>query len=89
MESCNKYITSMKQQIINSNQQIWFIRLKQHYGGYLHNIDNPKLQSLKNILNMDISDTLFALCCYIVEFELLNDDKDNDIIIDINNKIFG
>jgi len=73
MHSCDKYITSMKQQIIDSNQEAWFMGFKNLYsGGYLHNIDNPKLQSLKYTLNMEISDTLFALCCYIVEFELLN-----------------
>lgn len=65
-------INNIITEIINSNQKKWFLSFKNKYpGGYINNIDNPKLQALKNLHIPDISDTVFAIYCYFIEYKLL------------------
>jgi hypothetical protein len=84
MSDYHLFVDIMKDEIIKSNQKDWFLSFKSKYqGGYIANIDNPKLQALKNQLNYSMSDTVFAIYCYVVEHKLLNDNSYSITIDDI------
>ena len=73
MSNSNVFVDIMIEEIIKSNQKDWFLSFKKKYdGGFINNIDNPKLQALKNLLNKNLSDPVFALYCYVVEYKLVN-----------------
>ncbi len=71
MSNSDIFVDIMINEIIKSNQKDWFLSFKNKYeGGFINNIDNPKLQALKQFLNKNLSNNVFALYCYIVEYKL-------------------
>ena len=66
MESCNTIINKIVHCVTNNNQSDWFLNIK-NLGGYINNIDNPKLSALHHHINSNISECTFIICCYHAE----------------------
>ena len=75
--SCKEFIEYMTFEIIFNNQISWFKELKKI--GFKQAISNPKLQNLKKNYNYEIPDYIFILCCYIVENNITEKYKINDL----------
>ena len=75
--SCKDFIDYMTFEIVFNNQISWFKNLKKQ--GFKEVISNPKLQTLKNKFNHEIPDYVFILCCYIVEYNINEKYKINDL----------
>lgn len=75
--SCKDFIDYMTFEIVFNNQISWFKNLKKQ--GFKEVISNPKLQTLKNKFNHEIPDYVFILCCYIVEYNISEKYKINDL----------
>ena len=66
MEVCNDIVIKIVDNIINNNQTQWFLNIK-NLGGFINNIDNPKLHALHKHINPEISNCTFIICCYHAE----------------------
>tara|TARA_B100000963_G_scaffold317590_1_gene298122 strand:+ start:270 stop:524 length:255 start_codon:yes stop_codon:yes gene_type:complete len=72
MEVCNNIVDKIVKSVINSNQTKWFLNIK-NLGGFINNMNNPKLHALHNHINPEISNCTFIICCY--HAEILIKDK--------------
>jgi len=77
MDVCNNVINKIVNCIITSNQTKWFLNIK-NLGGFINNINNPKLHLLHNHINPEISKCTFIICCYHAEI-LIKDQYKFDI----------
>ena len=71
MEVCNNVINKIVNCIISNDQTSWFLNIK-NLGGFINNIDNPKLSALHNYINPEISKCTFIICCYHAEILIKN-----------------
>ena len=49
MDVCNNVVNKIVNSVISSNQTTWFLNIK-NLGGFINNIDNPKLHALEIII---------------------------------------
>ncbi len=71
MDVCNNVVNKIVNCVISSNQTTWFLNIK-NLGGFINNIDNPKLHALHNHINPEISNCTFIICCYHAEILIKN-----------------
>ena len=72
MEVCNNIINKIVDSVVNNNQTVWFLNIK-NLGGYINYLDNPKLSALHKHIDPNISNCTFIICCY--HAEILIKDK--------------
>ena len=73
MDVCNNVVNKIVNCVISSNQVTWFLNIK-NLGGFINNIDNPKLHALHNHINPEISKILLFGCCIVaLKIPVLND----------------
>ena len=84
MSNCLTVINNIVNTVIENNQSQWFLNIK-CLGGFINNLDNPKLKALHRFINPEISNVSFAICCYYAEIIIKNkfkfDIESLDIII--------
>ena len=66
MSCCQTVINNIINTIIKNNQCQWFLNFR-CLGGFINNLDNPKLKALHNFIDPQISEGTFAICCYYSE----------------------
>ena len=66
MSNCHTVINNIISTIIENNQTQWFLNFS-CLGGFINNLDNPKLKSLHNFIDPNMSEGTFAICCYCSE----------------------
>ena len=84
MSNCQTVIDKIVNTVIENNQCQWF--LNQHYlGGFINNLENPKLKALHNFIDPQISKGSFVIFCYsaqcIIKEKFQFDIESLDIII--------
>ena len=63
MDKCQHIIDAIVHEIAVNNQINWYFNIKIS-GGFLYNLDNPKIKALKNVVAYDLSNIEFVICCY-------------------------
>ena len=83
MSICQLVINNIVSTVIENNQSQWFLNLRS-LGGFINNLENPKLKALHNFVSPEISKGSFAICCYqaetIIRDKLVFDIESLDII---------
>ena len=77
MDKCQHIIDAIVHEITVNNQMNWYLNIKIS-GGFLYNLDNPKLKALKNIVAYDLSNIGFVICCYSA-YDILRNNSNFDI----------
>ena len=72
MSHCQTVINDIISTVIKNNQSQWFMSFR-CLGGFINNLENPKLKALHNFINHDISKGSFAICCYYAECTIRRD----------------
>lgn len=84
MSLCQSVISNIANTVMNNNQSQWFLNFSS-LGGFINNLENPRLKALHNFINPEISKVSFAICCYhaetIIRNKLVFDIESLDIII--------
>ena len=84
MNPCDEIVTKIVNEITKTSQISWFLNIK-NFGGFINNLDNPKLKALKNTIQSNISDTVWIVCCYTAQYIIT---KNNTTIIDIEAQVY-
>ena len=77
MDKCQHIIHAIVHEITVNNQINWYLNIKIS-GGFLYNLDNPKIKALKNIVAYDLSNIGFVICCYSA-YDILRNNNNFDI----------
>lgn len=84
MSHCQTVINDIISAVIKNNESQWFLNFR-CLGGFINNLENPKLKALHSFINPQISEGTFSICCYyadsIIREKFKFDIESLDIII--------